>query len=55
MRDWIWNRIHALRNADVIDFSDFYDLGKFDNDSLDIQKEFYANDEKNMESSPCNR
>ena len=52
MRDWIWNRIHALRNADVIDFSDFYDLGKFDNDSLDIQKEFYANDEKNMESSP---
>ena len=34
MKDWIWNRIHALRNAKVLDFFDFYDLGKFENDSL---------------------
>ena len=51
MKDWIWNRIHALRSAKVLDFFDFYDLGKFENDSLTPWKTKDAKVEKNSKSS----
>ena len=52
MKDWIWNRIHALRSTKVLDFFDFYDLGKFENDSLTPWKTKDAKVEKNTERSP---
>ena len=52
MKDWIWNRIHALRSAKVLDFFDFYDLGKFENDSLTPFDWNDAKVEKNTERSP---
>ena len=52
MKDWIWNRIHALRNAKVVDFFDYYNLGKFSYDWLTPWKEKYAKDQKNSKRSP---
>ena len=52
MRDWIWNRIHALRSAKILDFFDFYDLGKFENDSLTPFDWNDANVKKNSKRSP---
>ena len=52
MKDWIWNRIHALRSARILDFFDFYDLGKFENDSLTPFDWSDAKVEKNTERSP---
>ena len=52
MKDWIWNRIHALRSAKIVDFFDVYDLGKFENDSLTPWSRKDANEEKNSKRSP---
>ena len=52
MKDWIWNRIHALRSAKIVDFFDVYDLGKFENDSLTPWKTKDAKVEKNSKRSP---
>ena len=52
MKDWIWNRIHALRSAKIVDFLDVYDLGKFENDSLTPWQTKDANEEKNSKRSP---
>ena len=52
MKDWIWNRIHALRSAKIVDFFDYYNLGEFSNDSLTPWKQKYANDQKNSKRSP---
>ena len=47
MKDWIWNRIHALRNAKVLDFFDYYNLGEFSKDGLTPWKQKYAKDQNN--------
>jgi len=52
MRDWILTRIAALRSAKILDFFDFYDLGKFENDSLTPFEWNDANVKKNSERSP---
>ena len=52
MRDWILTRIAALRSAKILDFFDFYDLGKFENDSLTPWSRKDAKVEKNTERSP---
>ena len=52
MKDWIWNRIHALRNAKVVDFFDYYNLGEFSNDGLTPWNRKDAKVEKNSKRSP---
>jgi len=52
MKDWIWNRIHALRSAKIVDFLDVYDLSKFENDGLTPWSRKDANEEKNSKRSP---